>query len=395
MGNFPSSMLILPLLCLHCTLVFASSRFVLSGDHLLEPELPDLHSNRIVHVVTGKVDSNDQLDAIVFYATRHSRSGTRSFSNHNYNQEITYSHRVIYDITAGPRTWQGVSGFHPVRSSGYSEYHRNTFSIEADRASSRCSSGYTSSLRSYYRDWAEAHAFVATDLNNNGKLDVVIVSATGYCHQSRCSPNTGNSCSRVQWRPHINIKTWILSDFNQDGTFSDVIEGPSFWRSTSARSSGPRRGVVASIEKEEQHCPNSHLLRVVQGETQMELCITSKGELSYLNDRLVNMPSASHQATNTAFKIDNQWWYLLVSSGGDWTLGNFDFSQSFKGKFDIPNSASIAVTAVDFDDDGIDDVILIDCPTVGHRCRLWHGMFYSPDFIDHNESNEDYFNELL
>ncbi|KAL0214875.1 hypothetical protein P9112_007059 [Eukaryota sp. TZLM1-RC] len=391
-------MLKLSLFCILSTLVCASSHFVLSENHLLEPELPNLHSNRIVHVVTGKVDSNDHLDAIVFYATANTRSGTRSFGNSDYNHEITFSHRVIYDITAGPRTWQGVSGFHPVRSSGYSEYHRNTFSIESDRVRTTCRTSYWSSswrYTHYYRDWAEAQAFVATDLNNNGKLDVVVVSATGYCHQSRCGPNNGTFCNSERWRPHINIKTWILRDINQDGTFSDVIEGPSFWRSTSARSSGPRRGVVASIEKEEQHCPNSHLLRVFQGETQMELCITSKGELSHLNDRLVNMPSASHQATNTAFKIDNQWWYLLVSSGGDWTLGNFDFSQSFKGKFDIPNSASIAVTAVDFDDDGIDDVILIDCPTVGHRCRLWHGTFYSPEFNDYDLIDDVFVNPLL
>ncbi|KAL0208251.1 hypothetical protein P9112_010838 [Eukaryota sp. TZLM1-RC] len=396
----------LSLVWLLCTLLLSfcvgSSRFFVSNQFALEPQFPHIDSERIVHAVTGNVDENNLLDAIVFYATSVDMSKSKDFREQDYEHSITFHHMVIYDIRSGPRIWQGPHGFYPFKSTGYSE-PQPSFTMEHDVNTRSCYGSGTHNR--YYRDWPEAQAFVAIDLNDNGKLDVVVVSATGYCHKDHCEPPRTlvgeilrRRCTNARHRGHINIKTWLLMDIQPDGRFSKVVEGSSFVsNTTSIGARSLRVGVSASVEQHSA-CSNSHLLTVIQGQTRAQLCLDLDGNVSPSHSlpllQLVNMHDVNYYSTSTALKMNGDWWYLLVNRGGEWMLW-LDSHNWYNGNFNIPNSASIAVAAVDFDDDGVDDVILIDCPSTRNRCRLWHGTFYSSEFNDYDVHNDDFFNELL
>ncbi|KAL0226583.1 hypothetical protein P9112_013907 [Eukaryota sp. TZLM1-RC] len=395
------------LICFWTLVSFCTASFQidLSKDFALEAELPQIDSTCVVHAVTGFVDENDLLDAIVFYATDVDQSRSRSFRQTNYQHSVTYHHRVIYDIRSGPRIWQGPDGFFPVKSTGYSE-PQPSLTIERSVNTRSC---YDSSINNrYYRDWPEAQTFVAADLNDNGQLDVVVVSATGYCHRDYCHPpprdlgwTRRTYCSDARRTPHINVKTWLLMDIKPDGNFDKVVEGGTFVANTTAIGAESLRvGVTASVEQDSA-CDNSHLLTVIHGETRALLCLDLEGNLSpttYLPLlESVDMHSGGDYSSGTVFKINGEWWHMLINRGGEWMIW-VDWNKWYKGKFqfvDDQHDASIAVTAVDFDGDGIDDMILIDCSNIGDRCRFWHGKIYSSEFVDYDLRNDDFINEFL
>ncbi|KAL0206889.1 hypothetical protein P9112_012600 [Eukaryota sp. TZLM1-RC] len=386
-------------LSLLCSFVTTSTRFVLSDSLYIEAELPGLHDDRIVHVVTGQVDENSHIDAILFYVSDRLRSGNMDmvdFRSSSYDHTLVFKHRVFYDIVSGPRIWQGPQGFHPIKSTGYSEVF-DSITISSDRHRESCRSGGWSYGRWFYKDWADSQAFVATDINNNGKLDVVIVSATGSCDFDHCSnPYMGTVyCSRLGRNPHINVKAWILYDVQPDGSFTSMVEGDDVvFNTTSIGARQQRVGVTASVQASNE-CGSSHLLTIFHGQTMMKFCLSGDATLNAIQQGRVNVPSVSPYSTSTFLNLKGELHYLLVNRGGEWFLNNIDFSKTYDGTFQLDNAASIAVTGVDFDGDEVDDLIVVDCPSTGFRCRIRHGTLFSDDYVDYKLIDENFINELI
>ncbi|KAL0229066.1 hypothetical protein GEMRC1_013686 [Eukaryota sp. GEM-RC1] len=209
------------------------SRILLSDPVQVEMTLDGVSSTRSLHLVIANVDDNEHPDAILFYS-----SSDGSTSTH-------WRYRVFYDFNLGFREWQGRHGFFPIVYYG-------------------CSYRYV--------NYQRLTTFAPTDLDGNGQLDVVQVSAVHCCEHAHfarpCSSSYPYNCW-WEYRNHVSLRIRVYRNFNKDGTFTS-FETPSrsHFRLSVSVSHGNRNGPEAlNAYVEVNQCGGSypHRLNIMIG----------------------------------------------------------------------------------------------------------------------------------
>ncbi|KAL0231167.1 hypothetical protein GEMRC1_010572 [Eukaryota sp. GEM-RC1] len=356
-------------LLLLSTLLFTCfcSRILLSNPVPLEFNLTGISSTRSLHVVIGNVDDNEHPDVILFYS-----SGQTS---PDWSTSTHWRYRVFYDINLGPREWQGRHGFFPLITTGYSEFFRQSTSTSTswtttrERSSYRC--GYIC-IAYRYVNYHRLTTFTPTDLDNNGQLDVVQVSAVHCCEHSHFV----RACSHTCW--------WEYRDqLLKDGSFTSFLT-PSRTRYRlsvdvdHSNRDGPE-ALNAYVEVNQCGGSHPHRLNIMLGHWRHRVCMNNGGELdsSVSSNRITSDRNVPDLSSSTTMNVNGDKWGLVVrreEGNKSWRLSHSASQTSWSGTIEeIPADSTVAVGAFDFNQDGVDDLILVDCDSAS-VCRMRHGI---------------------
>ncbi|KAL0231614.1 hypothetical protein GEMRC1_011018 [Eukaryota sp. GEM-RC1] len=358
------------------------SRILLSNPIPLEFNLNGVSSTRSLHLVIGNIDDNEHPDAILFYS-----SGQTS---PNWSTSTHWRYRVFYDINLGPREWQGRHGFFPLITTGYSEFFRQSTTTSTswpttnERTSYSC--GYYCTAYRYV-NFHRLTTFASTDLDNNGQLDVVQVSAVHCCEHPRWVYSCEPGCA-WRYRDHLSVRIRIYRNFRKDGSFTSFLApsrthfslnvGPDVSVSHANRK-GPE-ALNAYVEVNECGGSHPHRVNIMLGHWRHRVCMSDGGELldsSVSSNRISSDRNVPDLSSSTMMNVNGEKWGLVVrreEGNKSWRLSHSTSQTSWSGTIEeIPADSAVAAGAFDFDRDGVDDLILVDCDSASD-CRMRHGI---------------------
>ncbi|KAL0216680.1 hypothetical protein P9112_008864 [Eukaryota sp. TZLM1-RC] len=386
---------LVPLLLLHCiafVYASASSTILISNPHLIEPLLENQHQERATHLVIGYVDDNPHPDAVVFYLTS---TDSITCSSRSVSR-VSYRYKILYDIALGTKDWHGRKGFYPIRNIGHSPSYTHS---ALRMTQTRTRRTLCSSDRDFSASHHQAVSFSLADLNNNGKPDIVMVGAvtgnhrdSGYTWQT-CGEN-GCSCSWGR-RQHMTIKVQILWDLEKDGSpsggTSSSCGGDQYFQFSVGSTGTAVRPTANKVTARSPLCPSEspHLLEVFIASRRVVFCMNNNGNLNYQSRSTVsNLGTSSNVfSSSTTISLGDELYALFFghSNYNNWRLIKGSSSFSVSGSAEDLSSTYTAVGVFDFDGDGNDDLLLLQCPLI-NRCEIRHGIVY----LDDLEGNSAY-----
>ncbi|KAL0220652.1 hypothetical protein RCL1_000506 [Eukaryota sp. TZLM3-RCL] len=402
---------ILLLFCLCSICVANETQIVTSKLVALEATVPGIHSQNRIAVVTADIDGNSHPDLVVFYGTAISRSTSIGESTSNFNHMVTFSYRVFYDFYRGPREWFGLDGFAPLRISGFSEPFDGFVSQSLSEYRYRAATCGAYSYGSWYenRDYPYGLALTSADLDGNGKPEIIALSAIRFwgCH----SCGTGaNQCGSPQNTNRLRVQMRILWNFNVDGShqsLSSIDEHTFNLPQERGYSSNSYIDATPSIRVEANGCSsNNHLLVLVMGKLRTEFCFSgspgsgvSIGALRTGGSQTfsVNNPTVSMYSTSVPLSINNYFYHMFIDRNSKtFSLVPENFGSLIVSNVELPSSfGSLGVISNDFDGDGIDDFLFVDCDADKEACGIRHGSLFSVSTSDYNVIVHNFEEELL
>ncbi|KAL0231183.1 hypothetical protein GEMRC1_010588 [Eukaryota sp. GEM-RC1] len=348
------------------------SRILLSNPVPLEFNLNGVSSDRSLHLVIGNVDDNEHPDAILFYSSGQTTSSWATSTHWRY--------RVFYDINLGPREWQGRHGFFPLITTGYSELFRQSTTSSTSWPTTRERSSYGCGYSTCYRyvNYHRLTTFAATDLDNNGQLDVVQVSAVHCCEHAHFVSSYG-----WQYRDQLSVRIRIYRNFRKDGSFTSFLTpSRTHYRLSVDVDHSNRDGpeaLNAYVEVNQCGGTHPHRLNIMIGHWRHRVCMNNGGELdsSVSSNRITSDRNVPDLSSSTTMNVNGDKWGLVVRRGEEnksWRLSHSTSQTSWSGTIEeIPADSAVAVGAFDFNQDGVDDLILVDCDSASD-CRMRHGI---------------------
>ncbi|KAL0244610.1 hypothetical protein GEMRC1_008692 [Eukaryota sp. GEM-RC1] len=240
-----------------------------------------------------------------------------------------------------------------------------------------CGCGYQCSTTCYSYISTLAHfqdgiAFATAHLNDNNRPDVIAISAK--------FDGSIDGYARCPWsyRFHVSWRIVVIRDFGIDGTISasHVRQGDGFFASISdwqASQSG-NFPTALRVEPSSSSCGGSHPHLAILFVRRVRLAIC------------FNINAGSLSETRR---------FIILNKDKSWTLRADDSSSTiFSGSLGTPATDSyMAVGAYDFNNDGSDDLWLLECPSVSVRV-FRHGII-ADSWIDSEGRDGSYVNEYL
>ncbi|KAL0210681.1 hypothetical protein RCL1_005117 [Eukaryota sp. TZLM3-RCL] len=375
----------------------------------LEALLPGIHSQNRIAVVKADVDGNSHPDLLVFYATSIKRIS--NVETEFYEHEVRFRYRVFYDFSFGPRQWFGVDGFSPVRTTGYSE-HFPAFTSEGlnNYITTSCSNGYGGTSYSHLyesSDYPYGLALTSADLDNNGRPEIIALSAVRFWGCRSCASGArvcGSAANTHRLRIQMRI-LWNLSVNGSTQSVSSIDEHSFNLPQGRGYSSNNYEDATPSIRVEANGCSsNSHLLVLVMGKLRTEFCFSSSGSSINIGDlrteesqtfSVDNPTTISRYSTSVALTINNYLLHMFIDrSSKTFRLVPEQGGYAIVSNIALPSSpSSLGVVVNDFDGDGMDDFLFVDCDT--EECGMRHGSLFSVATSDYNVIVHNFEEELL
>ncbi|KAL0219545.1 hypothetical protein P9112_005198 [Eukaryota sp. TZLM1-RC] len=374
-----------------------SNTILFSDPYIVEPLLEGIHSSRALHILVTNIDDNHHPDAIVIYLTN-----TGTISGNNYAR---YSYKVLYDIAVGHKDWHGKHGFYPNRVIGHSpSYSPWAIRMRAAESSTSFSCNGITRNREETNNYHHGVSFATADLDGNGRPEIITVGAiTGvhadsyYCYSWRsCTTDEDGEeeCVRlysIRNRSHIALRLQIVWNLGFDGSSASQTGSASsvrYFQVNSVNNGHLNDNTRPSaIKVVPNGCDDNedydHLLYLYIANVRASFCFNNNLgiELSSVSSSRTS-PGTSHQYSASTLLGINGIDYILSfgvsSTKNRWSITGGSSSGSYSSTASALSDEYVGVGSYDFDGDGVDDVITLQCSSSDH-CELRHGLVFIPE----------------